>query len=234
MTTKSNLKLYYNFGSETIDFSKDSYNIKNAIDYKDIYNGTLSNPLCINSKNSYLGEACFLCMKDLMTPEEQFGTFTLPIINKPNGTSPETDMPKTISVYFWLNILKTVGTTDFMTIATFNINSNSYVLCHNNNNICVKVNSITPIAIGRLVINQARLLCIKIVMGKNVEIRVVDENISSAYNLINSNPTLQMPNNLTATNIIFGDTDKNKLVNQNNQSQTRWIQLISGKINSMK
>jgi hypothetical protein len=196
MTNKSNLILYYNFGSETIDLGKNSYNIKNVIDYANIYNGTLSNPLCINSKNSYLGEACFLCMKDLMTPEDQFGTFTIPSVSITNGTS----------IFFWLNILKTVGTTDFMKIVTFDINSNNYVLCHDDNYIYVKVNSFLPIVIGRFVINQPILLYILI--NKSVKIQVVNESKLSAYNSINVNQNLPN-NNLTYTNIIFGDTNKN-------------------------
>ena len=55
MSANNNLKLYYTFGRETIDFSKNSYNIKNIINT--MTNGILSNPLCLNTKYSYLGDS---------------------------------------------------------------------------------------------------------------------------------------------------------------------------------
>jgi hypothetical protein len=194
MTTNSNLKLYYNFGSETIDFGKNSYNIKNVQDNTDIYSGNLSNPLCISSKNSYLGEACFLCMKDLMIPENQFGTFIVPAISVKTGTS----------IFFWLNILKTTGTTNLMNIAKFNINSNNYVLCHDDNNIFVKVDSFLPFHIGTFNINQPKLLYIKIDPRNGIEIKIVNE--PKSYKSINEHKDLPK-NNLSYTNIVFGDTN---------------------------
>lgn len=194
MTTNSDLKLYYNFGSETIDFGNNNYNIKNVQDNNKIYNGILSNPLCISSKNSYLGEACFLCMKDLMTPKNQFGTFSVPAINIKTGTS----------IFFWLNILKITGTSNLMNIANFIINSNNYVLCHDDNNIYVKVDSFLPFIISTFKINQPKLLYIKIAAENGVEVKVVNENQS--YKSINEHKDLSKIS-LTYTKIVFGDTN---------------------------
>ena len=195
MTTNSNLKLYYNFGSETINFTNDTYNIINVQDQTTKYDGILSNPLCISSKNSYLGEACFLCMKNLMIPENQFGTFTIPPISIITGTS----------IFFWLNILKTTGS--LMNIATFYINSVNYVLCHDDINLYVQVNSYTPYIIGTFNVNNPTVLYILI--NKSVSIGVGNGNIPPAFISINKNQNLPN-NNFNYTNIIFGDLNITK------------------------
>ena len=192
MTINSNLKLYYNFGSETIYFAKNNYNIKNVQDPTNYYDGILSNPLCISSKKSYLGEACFLCMKDLMIPENQFGTFTIPVISITIGTS----------IFFWLNILKITG--NIMNIVSLNINSINYIICHDNTNLYVKVNSYSPYIIGTFNINQPIVLYILI--NNSVSIGIVNGTSPPAF--ISLNVSTSIPNNnFNYTNITFGDTN---------------------------
>ena len=88
-----NLKLYYTFSRETLDFTNE-YLVKNVKGTNE--NAKLSNPLCISSKNTFLSDMSFMCSKEIMIPESQFGTLTIPSITLNQG----------FYLFFWLNVIK--------------------------------------------------------------------------------------------------------------------------------
>ena len=197
MSANNNLKLYYTFGRETIDFSKNNYNIKNIVNTNT--NGTLTNPLCLSSKYSFLGESCFICMKDLMIPERQIGTFTLPSLSLTNG----------IYLCFWLSILKFTGS--IMNIVTINISSTySYLICHNDTSIYVQITYNRLIydkqEIKQINTNTNYLINFRLnSINGNVTININNDTI--IFNSYNFSNLIQPTNIRTFTNIVFGDTN---------------------------
>lgn len=69
-----NLKLHFTFGSETLNITKDAYLVMNRVDLN--YNGIISEPLCLDSTDSKIGDLSFRCNQNTLSP--QIGTFTLP------------------------------------------------------------------------------------------------------------------------------------------------------------
>lgn len=126
-----NLKLHFTFGSETLNITKDAYLVMNRVNLN--YNGIISEPLCLDSTDSKIGDLSFRCNPNTIPP--QIGTFTLPnpktgnfIIN--NG--------KLLS--FWLKTFDALSTE--MVILNFKIDSSFiFLLSYDNVNIYAKINN---------------------------------------------------------------------------------------------
>ena len=189
MSTNYDLKLYYTFGRETLNFSKNNYKIINTIDMKP--SGILSNPLCISSKYSFLGDLCFLCMSN----ENQCGTFSLQPLSFING----------LSLFFWLNIININDKTN-MNIVTIFINPTySYTIYHNNNDIFVKINynnNILNNKIGEININKNYFIYFTL----NSQTGRVSIGLNNNDPFISDNISFNQPTNIINYNsIIFGD-----------------------------
>jgi hypothetical protein len=125
-----NLKLHFTFGSETLNITKDAYLIMNRVDFN--YNGIISEPLCLDSTDSKIGDLSFRCNQNTLPP--QIGTFTLPnpaignfIIN--NG--------KLLS--FWLKTFDALPTE--LEIVNFKIDDSfNVLLSYDNINMYAKIN----------------------------------------------------------------------------------------------
>lgn len=70
---KEKLKLHYTFGTETLNFTKDQYTIRNVVNGD--YNGIISNPLCITSEGAFNSDMGFRINPN--TKPIQLGTFIL-------------------------------------------------------------------------------------------------------------------------------------------------------------
>ena len=70
---KEKLKLHYTFGTETLNFTKDQYTIRNVVNGE--YNGIISNPLCITSESAFNSDMGFRINPN--TKPIQLGTLIL-------------------------------------------------------------------------------------------------------------------------------------------------------------
>jgi hypothetical protein len=191
-----NLKLYYTFGRETLDFTNEYLvkNVKGTNDY-----AKLSNPLCISSKNTFLSDMSFMCSKEIMLPESQLGTLTIPSITLNEG----------FYVFFWLNVMKV----DNKIFNLFNIqikNEYSIRINHDNKNFIVEINfngSNSSMNLIEFSINTKYLFGIKFNNNNGrFLININGNNIFFSENFLNTNINTSQ----TYKNITFGSDDDEK------------------------
>jgi hypothetical protein len=190
-----NLKLYYTFGRETLDFSL-NYLIKNVVDSTNNF-AQLSNPLCICSKNTFLSDMSFMCSKDLMS-QEQLGTLTIPSLNLNNG----------LFLFFWVNIIKS-NNDEELTFFKLNIdNTNNIIFKHNSSKIIAELNFYGLTENKDLInfnLNTRYLFSIKINKNGSFIIKINDITVLNSLNII-----LLLPDTFNSfRDIIFGTNNFN-------------------------
>ena len=190
-----NLKLYYTFGRETLDFSKE-YFVKNIIELNN--NAKLSNPSCICSKNTFLSDMSFMCNKDLMLPEQQIGTLNIPSIVLNDG----------FYLFFWLNIIK-IDDKNYTLLMVQLTDTNYFTIKHDNQNFIIEINyngSNTNYILSDFTINTKYLFGIKFNNSNGrFLININNKNIFFSENKINTNINISQ----TYKNIIFGSENSN-------------------------
>jgi len=190
-----NLKLYYTFGRETLDFSKE-YIIRNIVESTN--NAKISNPLCICSKNTFLSDMSFMCCKDLIAPEEQLGTLIIPSIILNDG----------FYLLFWLNIIK-IDSKNYTLLTLQLTDTNYFIIKHDDKNFIIEINldgSNNNFILSDFTINTKYLFGIKFNNSNGrFLININNKNIFFSENKIKTK------NNISQKykNIIFGSDDRN-------------------------